>query len=191
MALIDVVAKEIHCKIVYYGPALCGKTTNVSNIYNRIPTDTRGELFTLPTEGERTLFFDYLPLDLGSVRGFHVRFQIYTVPGQVIYEAMRKSLLTDADGVVFVADSQRAKLRDNVFSLRELARNITAQERDFAIFPLVLQYNKRDLSEALPISVLEYYLNTLKVPWFEAVATRGIGVLETLKAISRVVIRQL
>lgn len=191
MALIDVVAKEIHCKIVYCGPALGGKTTNVRNIHTRIPLDTRGELFVLPTEGERTLFFDYLPLDVGTVRGFHVRFQVYSVPGQPIYENMRVALLSDADGVVFVADSQKTKLRENIVSLKELARIVTAQSRKFAEFPVVLQYNKRDLSGALPVPVLDYYLNTMKLPKFEAVAIKGRGVLETLKAISKSVVRQL
>lgn len=191
MAVIDVVAKEIHCKIVYFGPALGGKTTNVKNIHGRIPEETRGELFVLPTEEERTLFFDYLPLDVGTVRDFHVRFQVYSVPGQPIYENMRVALLSDADGVVFVADSQKARLADNITSLKELARIVAGQGRRFTEFPIVLQYNKRDLGDALPMPVLEYYLNTLKLPRFEAVAIRGRGVLETLKAIGKSVVRQL
>ncbi len=191
MALINVAAREIHCKIVYYGPGLSGKTTNLQWIHSHVPKDVRGELLSISTETERTLFFDFLPLDLGSVRNFRVRFHLYTVPGQVLYERTRVAVLNGADGVVFVADSQKDRLQDNVESMRELARNLKRQGKDLRTFPLVLQYNKRDLPNILPVPVLEKYLNPLKVPSFEAVATQGRGVFETLRTIGKLVISRL
>ncbi len=196
MALINIAAREIHCKIVYYGPGLSGKTTNLKYIHSQVPKEAKGELLSIATETERTLFFDFLPLDLGRVRGFQTRFHLYTVPGQVLYERTRVAVLNGADGVVFVADSQRNKLEENVRSLQELARNITRQGKRFAEFPVVLQYNKRDLPNALPVAILDRYLRYKTsdgqlVERFEAVATTGLGVFDTLKAISKLVISRL
>ncbi len=196
MALINIAAREIHCKIVYYGPGLSGKTTNLKYIHSQVPKEAKGELLSIATETERTLFFDFLPLDLGRVRGFQTRFHLYTVPGQVLYERTRVAVLNGADGVVFVADSQRNKLEENVRSLQELARNITRQGKRFADFPVVLQYNKRDLPNALPVAVLDRYLRYRSgdgnlVERFEAIATTGKGVFDTLKAISKLVISKL
>src|SRR5690349_9411862 len=136
MALINVAAREIHCKIVYYGPGMSGKTSNLQYIHSQVPKDTKGELLSIATETERTLFFDFLPLDLGKVRGFQTRFHLYTVPGQVLYERTRVAVLNGADGVVFVADSQRHKMRENVNSLQELAENIRKQNKNFRDFPI-------------------------------------------------------
>jgi hypothetical protein len=191
MALINVAAREIHCKIVYYGPGMCGKTTNLQYIHTQVPRDAKGDLLSIATETERTLFFDFLPLDLGKVRGFQTRFHLYTVPGQVLYERTRVAVLNGSDGVVFVADSARDKLEENIKSLKELAVNITRQNKKFQEFPVVLQYNKRDLPNALPVQVLDKYLNTMNWTRFEAVATTGVGVFDTLKAISKIVISKL
>jgi mutual gliding-motility protein MglA len=191
MALINVAAREIHCKIVYYGPGMCGKTTNLQWIHSQVPQTTKGDLLSIATETERTLFFDFLPLDLGKVRGFQTRFHLYTVPGQVLYERTRVAVLNGADGVVFVADSQRNKLEENVNSLKELARNVQKQGKKFQEFPLVLQYNKRDLPNALPVQVLDKYLNPFNWPRFEACAASGPGVFDTPQSISKLVIRKL
>lgn len=191
MALINVAAREIHCKIVYYGPGMCGKTTNLQYIHNQVPRDAKGDLLSIATETERTLFFDFLPLDLGKVRGFQTRFHLYTVPGQVLYEKTRVAVLNGSDGVVFVADSQRDKLEENIKSLKELAMNITRQNKRFQDFPMVLQYNKRDLPTALPVPVLDKYLNSMNWTRFEATAPTGEGVFDTLKAISKLVISRL
>ncbi len=191
MALINVAAREIHCKIVYYGPGMCGKTTNLQWIHGQVPQAAKGDLLSIATETERTLFFDFLPLDLGKVRGFQTRFHLYTVPGQVLYERTRVAVLNGADGVVFVADSQKSKLEENVNSLKELARNIQKQGKKFRDFPLVLQYNKRDLPNALPVPVLDKYLNPFNWSRYEACATSGPGVFDTLKGISKLVIVKL
>ncbi|KAB8140867.1 gliding-motility protein MglA [Chloroflexia bacterium SDU3-3] len=195
MALINVAAREIHCKIVYYGPGMGGKTSNLQYIHSAVPKEVKGELLSIATETERTLFFDFLPLDLGKVRGFQTRFHLYTVPGQVLYERTRVAVLNGADGVVFVADSQRHKLEENLKSLRELAQNITKMNKNFREFPIVLQYNKADLPNRLPSDKLDQFLNppSLGTNWprIEAVATRGDGVFDTLKAISRLVISKL
>jgi mutual gliding-motility protein MglA len=195
MALINVAAREIHCKIVYYGPGMCGKTTNLQYIHSQVPKDVKGDLLSIATETERTLFFDFLPLDLGKVRGFQTRFHLYTVPGQVLYERTRVAVLNGADGVVFVADSKKEKMQENVNSLRELAQNITRQNKKFADFPIVLQYNKRDLPKdvLVPVDKMDHYLGANKMNWprIEAVATTGQGVFETLRAISRAVISKL
>jgi len=195
MALINVATREIHCKIVYYGPGMCGKTTNLQYIHHQVPQEVRGDLLSIATETERTLFFDFLPLDLGKVRGFQTRFHLYTVPGQVLYERTRVAVLSGADGVVFVADSHRSKLQENVTSLRELAQNITRQNKKFAEFPLVLQYNKRDLPHELllPVATMDHFLGATRLNWprVEAVATTGQGVFETLRTISRAVISKL
>ncbi len=191
MALINVAAREIHCKIVYYGPGMCGKTTNLQWIHGQVPQATKGELLSIATETERTLFFDFLPLDLGKVRGFQTRFHLYTVPGQVLYERTRIAVLNGADGVVFVADAQRERLQDNLTSLKELAQNISQSGKRFLDFPLVMQYNKMDLPNALPTPVLDRYLNTIRVPRFEATAFNGNGVFETLRAICKLVTNKL
>jgi signal recognition particle receptor subunit beta len=191
MALINVAAREIHCKIVYYGPGLCGKTTNLKYIHSMVPQQAKGDLISIATETERTLYFDFLTLDLGQVHGFQTRIHLFTVPGQVLYERTRVAVLNGADGVVFVADSQRHKLQEDVQSLQELARNITLMGKRFLEFPLVMQYNKRDLENALPVEVMDRYLNSIRVPRYEAAAAKGIGVFDTLKAVSKLVISKL
>lgn len=191
MALINVAAREIHGKIVYYGPGLCGKTTNLQIIHAKIPQNGRSDLLSIATETERTLFFDFMPLELGQVHGFSIRFHLYTVPGQILYERTRVAVLNGTDGVVFVADAQRDRLADNLQSLRELAHNLKNQGKRLVDFPLVMQYNKMDLPTALPTPVLDRYLNTIKVPRFEASAINGDGVFETLRAISKLVVNKL
>ncbi len=195
MALINVAAREIHCKIVYYGPGMGGKTSNLQYIHSAVPKEVKGDLLSIATETERTLFFDFLPLDLGKVRGFQTRFHLYTVPGQVLYERTRVAVLNGADGVVFVADAQKHKLEENIKSLKELAHNVTKMNKNFREFPIVLQYNKSDLPNRLPAEKLDQFLNppALNLHWqrYEAVATRGDGVFDTLKAISRLVISRL
>jgi signal recognition particle receptor subunit beta len=194
MALIDLSRKEVHCKIVYYGPGRCGKTTNLIYIYNAMTTETRGKMLTIETKGDRTLFFDLLPLNLGKVNGFDIRIQLYTVPGQAIYEATRKLVLKGVDGLVFVADSLKVRKSKNIESLSDLAKNL--QEHNFNIenMPLVLQYNKRDLAggpiPTLSIEELETDLNQqLKRTTFEASAVKGVGVFETLKEISKLTVK--
>lgn len=191
MALINVAAREIHGKIVYYGPGLCGKTTNLQYIHGQIPGNGRSDLLSIATETERTLFFDFMPLELGKVHGFSIRFHLYTVPGQVLYERTRVAVLNGADGVVFVADAQRDRLADNLQSLRELAQNLKNQNKRLVDYPLVMQYNKMDLPTALPTPVLDRYLNTVRVPRFEASAVHGQGVFETLRAVSKLVVNKL
>jgi mutual gliding-motility protein MglA len=191
MAVINVATKEIHAKIVYYGPGFSGKTTNLEYIYRRVPKDTKGELLSLATETERTLFFDFLHLDVAQVRGFTVRFHLYTTPGQQLYERTRFAVLNGTDGVVFVADADRNRLRDNIDSLRELAQNLTKQGKDFKQFPLILQYNKIDLPTALAVPVLDRYLNPMKAPRYESVAVRGQGVFEARRGICRMVTNDL
>jgi signal recognition particle receptor subunit beta len=190
MALIDLSKREVHCKIVYYGPGRCGKTTNVIYIYNAMSSRVRGKMLTIETKGDRTLFFDLLPLNLGKVAGFDIRIQLYTVPGQTIYEATRKLVLKGVDGVVFVADSLKVRQAKNIESLRDLEHNLKEHNLSLGEIPLVLQYNKRDLISSpiptLSIEELEKDLNgELKIPVFEAAATKGIGVFETLKEISK------
>lgn len=192
MAIINVAQREIRCKIVYYGPGLCGKTTNLKYIHRMVPESAKNKMISIDTETERTLFFDFLPIDLGTVHGFQTRFHLYTVPGQVLYERTRVAVLTGVDGVVFVADSQPNKMRDNIESLRELAHNIQNEGKKFKDFPLVLQYNKRDMPNAVPLEQMNYYLNSqLNARSFEAVASRGVGVFDTLKYISKLVISKL
>ena len=191
MALINIASHEIHCKIVYYGIGYCGKTTNLQYVFRSINPSARGEMLSIATETERTLFFDFLPLDLGTVHGFRTRFHLYTVPGQILYERTRLAVLNGADGIVFVADSQAEKFEENVQSISELEMNMRRLERDLAHFPLVIQWNKRDMPSALPIPVLERYLNRRRVPSFEAVAYQGRGVFATLRAISKNVMAQL
>ena len=191
MALINIAAHEIHCKIVYYGIGYCGKTTNLQYVFKSINPNARGEMLSIATETERTLFFDFLPLDLGAVHGFRTRFHLYTVPGQILYERTRLAVLNGADGIVFVVDSQSEKFEENIQSITELELNLRRIGKDLSHFPLVMQWNKRDLSTALPVHVLERYLNRRRVPSFEAVAYSGKGVFATLRAISKCVMAQL
>ncbi|MGH2531052.1 MAG: GTP-binding protein [Thermomicrobiales bacterium] len=185
MALIDLTAREIQGKIVYFGPGLGGKTTNLLYVYRRLPDERRGELVSLATDEGRTIFFDLMPLDLGTVLGYRIRFRLYTVAGQEHYERARGAILSGADGVVFVADAQRSRLDDNLTSLRELSNLIAAQGKRLEEMPLVLQYNKMDLPTALPVDVLDQHLNPGRAARFEAVAVRGAGVFDTLRAICK------
>ena len=191
MSFINYMAREINCKLVYYGPGLCGKTTNLQYIYERTNPEAKGKMISLATETERTLFFDFLPLSLGEIRGFKTRFHLYTVPGQVFYDASRKLILKGVDGVVFVADSQVERMEANIESLQNLKDNLSEQGYDFAKIPLVIQYNKRDLPNGASVEELQASLNPLGVPAYEAVATRGVGVFDTLKAVSKQVIKSL
>lgn len=191
MAFINYATREIYSKIVYYGPGLCGKTTNVQYIYERTAPGAKGKLISLKTESDRTLFFDFLPLDLGKVRGFRVRFQLYTVPGQIFYGATRKLILKGIDGVVFVADSQSGRLDANVESMEDLRDNLVEHGLTLEGLPLVLQYNKRDLDGIVEVEELRALLNPKGAPDFEAAAAIGIGVFETLKAVSKLALRRL
>jgi signal recognition particle receptor subunit beta len=191
MSLVNYSSREINCKIVYYGPGLGGKTTNIRYIYSRLAPDSRGKLISLATELDRTLFFDFLPLDLGTIHGFKTRFHLYTVPGQVFYNASRKLILKGVDGIVFVADSQIERFHDTVDSLRNLRQNLQEHRLVLEDIPLVFQYNKRDLPNILPIEDLEKALNPGRLASFEAAAVQGIGVFDTLKEASKQVIRRL
>lgn len=191
MTFINYVAREINCKIVYYGPGLGGKTTNLQYVYQITNTENKGKMISLATETERTLFFDFLPIDLGQIRGFQTRFHLYTVPGQVFYDSSRKLILKGADGVVFVADSQEERIDANVESLSNLADNLKEQGFDINKIPYVLQLNKRDLPNAMPVEELTKQLIVKGEPVFEAVATEGAGVLNTLKAVARQVLFEL
>jgi signal recognition particle receptor subunit beta len=182
VSFINYAAREINCKLVYYGPGLCGKTTNLQQIYARIEPAAKGKLISLSTEAERTLFFDFLPLDLGTIRGFKTRFHLYTVPGQVFYDASRKLILKGADGVVFVADSQIERMESNLESWENLEGNLNEQGLTLKTLPHVIQYNKRDLPNVVPLDEMQAALNEHNAPWLEACATRGVGVFETLKA---------
>ncbi len=193
MALIDLGKKEVHCKIVYYGAGRCGKTTNLLYIYNAMSDSDRGKMLTIDTKGDRTLFFDLLPLNLGKISGFDIRIQLYTVPGQVMYEATRKLVLKGVDGLVFVADPLKVRQERNIESLNDLERNVGEHGLDLADMPLVLQYNKRDLVDTpvptLSVEELEQDLNQkYQVPAYEAIATKGDGVFETLKEISKLTV---
>ncbi len=188
MSFINYASREINCKIVYYGPGLCGKTTNLQFVYQKTAPDARGKMISLATETERTLFFDFLPLALGEIRGFKTRFHLYTVPGQVFYDASRKLILKGVDGVVFVADSQEERTDANIESLDNLRFNLTEQGYDLDKLPYVIQYNKRDLPNTIPIEELRRDLNTTNVPDFEACATTGEGVFETLKAVAKLIL---
>ena len=222
--MINYAAREINCKIVYYGPGLGGKTTNLEHIYGKVKPDTRGKLISLATETERTLFFDFLPVDLGTIRGFNTRFHLYTVPGQVYYNASRKLILKNVDGVVFVADSQIERMEANLESMQNLYDNMAEYGYDLTKIPFVVQYNKRDLPNAAPVSDLQAALNpgwehpepakarivpdpyhagenltdqiptgewVERAPYFEAVAITGDGVFDTLKAVSKLVLKAL
>lgn len=191
MSFINYSSREINCKIVYYGPGLCGKTTNLQYIYNKTKPDAKGKMISLATETERTLFFDFLPLSLGEIRGFKTRFHLYTVPGQVFYDASRKLILKGVDGVVFVGDSQIERMEANIESLENLRDNLNDQGYDLNKLPYVVQYNKRDLPNASPVMELEEMLNPTKVTSFEGVATKGVGVFDTLKAVAKLVLTEL
>jgi signal recognition particle receptor subunit beta len=191
MTFINYAAREINCKIVYYGPGLCGKTTNIQYIYDKTNPNAKGKLISLATETDRTLFFDFLPLDLGNIRGFRTRFHLYTVPGQVFYDASRKLILKGVDGVIFVADSQEARLEANQESLKNLQANLKMQGYDIMKVPYVLQLNKRDLPSAVPVEQLVRQLQIKGEPYFEASAVKGVGVFDTLKAIAKLVLNEL
>jgi len=188
MSFINKNAKEIHCKIVYYGPSLGGKTTNIQWIYQKTATDQKSKLIALNTNNERTLFFDFLPLHLGDIRGYKTRFHLYTVPGQVVYDASRKLILKGLDGIVFVADSQRERMEENIESFKNLKTNLKQQGYDIEKVPLVIQYNKRDLTNAVSIQELRMALNQYNSPDFEAVASTGDGVEETFKTIAKKIV---
>lgn len=191
MALFNYATRELSAKIVYYGPGLSGKTTNIEMIHKLLRPEQKGRLISLPTETDRTLFFDFLPVELGQIKGFKVRFHLYTVPGQVFYNATRRLVLQGVDGVVFVADSQQDMESSNVESLRNLADNLATYGKSLSEIPFVLQYNKRDLRNIMPVERMDAVLNPGRVPVFEAVAVRGEGVTETLVAISRMVFAHL
>jgi signal recognition particle receptor subunit beta len=223
MSFINYMAREINCKIVYYGPGLCGKTTNLQYIYAKTSPEAKGKMISLATETERTLFFDFLPVDLGTIRGFKVKFHLYTVPGQVYYNASRKLILKGVDGVVFVADSQIERMDANIEAMQNLYENMAQHGYDLTRIPFAIQYNKRDLPNAAPVSELQSALNPgwpvedaarqrvmpdpnheaeflvaqmdgqwiERAPYFEAVALTGDGVFDTLKAISKNVVKTL
>jgi mutual gliding-motility protein MglA len=191
MSFINYLSREINCKIVYYGPGLCGKTTNLQYIYNKTNPTQKGKMISLATETERTLFFDFLPLALGEIRGFKTRFHLYTVPGQVFYDASRKLILKGVDGVVFVADSQIARMEANQESMENLRTNLAEQGYSLDKLPYVVQYNKRDMPSVAPVDELQAALNPGAVPDFEAIATSGEGVFDTLKAIAKLVLTEL
>jgi len=193
MSLVNFAAREITCKIVYYGPGRSGKTTNLQYIFGRVPEPRRGRMVSLATHGDRTLFFDFLPLDLGSISGFQTRFQLYTVPGQSYYNATRRLVLQGADGVVFVADSQARRFEENLESLQNLHENLLGQGVDVRQLPVVFQYNKQDLPAELVLDrpALDDALNFRAVPSFGADALHGAGVFETLKGVSELVLRRL
>ncbi len=191
MSMINYASREINCKIVYYGPGLGGKTSNLEYVFSRIDPETRGKMISLATETDRTLFFDFLPVDLGNIRGFKTRFHLYTVPGQVYYNASRKLILKGVDGIIFVADSQVDRAEANIEAMHNLYENLEDYGYDLATIPFAIQYNKRDLDRILPVEELRRELNPDRVPDFEGVAIQGTGVFETLKAVSKLVVKTL
>ncbi len=191
MSFINYSSREINCKIVYYGPGLCGKTTNLQYVYAKTNPEAKGKMISLATETERTLFFDFLPLSLGEIRGFKTRFHLYTVPGQVFYDASRKLILKGVDGVVFVADSQIERMEANIESMENLRVNLAEQGYDLNKIPFVVQYNKRDLPNVATVEELSNLLNPRKVPEYNAVAPTGVGVFDTLKAVAKLVLTEL
>ena len=191
MSLVNYATREITCKIVYYGPGRSGKTTNLHYIYGQVPEDRKGKMVSLATETDRTLFFDFLPLDLGTVRGFKTRFHLYTVPGQVFYEASRKLILKGADGVVFVADSQEERLDANFETLDNLQEHLKEHNLNFATIPYVLQLNKRDLPNAMSVEELTKQLQKKGEPVIEGIAIQGQGVFDTLKELAKMVLAEL
>ncbi len=184
MVQINFARKEINCKLVYYGPGLSGKTTNLEKVHERTPDANKGELTSISTDGDRTLFFDFMPLDLGEIAGMKTKFHLYTVPGQVYYNSTRKLVLLGADGVIFVADSSASKMDENLESLQNLRENLAEMGKDWSKFPIVLQWNKRDVEDALPVEELHKKLNPIGAPAFEGIAYKGEGVFQTLKALS-------
>ena len=191
MSFINYSSREINCKIVYYGPGLCGKTTNLQYVYAKTNPDAKGKMISLATETERTLFFDFLPLSLGEIRGFKTRFHLYTVPGQVFYDASRKLILKGVDGVVFVADSQIERMEANLESVENLRINLAEQGYDLGKIPYVVQYNKRDLPNIATVDELRRLINPKGVPEYQAVAPTGVGVFDTLKAVAKLVLTEL
>jgi len=191
MTFINYAAKEINCKIVYYGPGLGGKTTNLQHIFNKTAPDRRGKMISLATEADRTLFFDFLPLDLGTIRGFTTRFHLYTVPGQVFYDASRKLILKGVDGVVFVADSQVDRMEANIESIRNLEENLEEHGFDLQAIPYALQFNKRDLPSVMPVDEMYRMLNFKREPTFIGIATQGVGVFDTLKNVAKQILVEL
>ena len=191
MTFINYASREINCKIVYYGPGLCGKTTNLQWIYDKTNPGAKGKLISLATETDRTLFFDFLPLELGTVRGFKTRFHLYTVPGQVFYDASRKLILKGVDGVIFVADSQVERMDANVEAIENLEANLKTQGYDLMAIPYVLQLNKRDLPNVTPVDEMVRLLRKKDEPTIEAVAMKGTGVFETLKGVAKLVLSEL
>jgi signal recognition particle receptor subunit beta len=191
MSFINYSSREINCKIVYYGPGLCGKTTNLQYIYSKTNPEAKGKMISLATETERTLFFDFLPLSLGEIRGFKTRFHLYTVPGQVFYDASRKLILKGVDGVVFVADSQIERMEANLESMENLRVNLSEQGYDLKTVPYVMQFNKRDLPNAASVEELHRLLNTEGIAEYQAIASTGWGVFDTLKAIAKLVLQEL
>jgi signal recognition particle receptor subunit beta len=189
MAVFNYQKKEIDAKIVYYGPGISGKTTNLQYIHQHLKAEQRGKMVSLATDEERTLFFDFLPIELESVRGFRTRFHLYTVPGQVYYGATRRAVLTGADGIIFVADSQRDRLEDNLISFKDLEENLHYYGKKIETVPLIVQYNKRDLPNVLPVEELNSKINRLNVPYYESVAILGKGVFETLTMMCRMVLK--
>ena len=191
MSFINYNAKEIHCKVVYYGPSLGGKTTNLQWVYQKTADDQKSKLVALNTDIERTLFFDFLPLNVGDIRGFKTRFHLYTVPGQVVYDASRKLILKGLDGVIFVADSQIERMEENLESLRNLQINLEQQGYDIKEIPLIMQYNKRDLPNVASLAELRSALNPYNAPEIEGCASGGKGVFESLKTVSKSIINVL
>ncbi len=191
MSFINYSSREINCKIVYYGPGLCGKTTNLQYVYARTSPEAKGKMISLATETERTLFFDFLPLSLGEIRGFKTRFHLYTVPGQVFYDASRKLILKGVDGVVFVADSQIERMEANLESVENLRVNLAEQGYDLNRIPYVVQYNKRDLPNVATVDELHRLINPRGVPEFQATAPTGVGVFDTLKQVAKLVLTEL
>ena len=191
MSLINYASREINCKIVYYGTGLGGKTTNLEYVYSKVNPDAKGKMISLATETERTLFFDFLPIDLGEVKGFKTRFHLYTVPGQVYYNASRKLILKGVDGVIFVADSQAERMEANIEAMHNLYENLESYGYDLTNIPFAMQYNKRDLPNAMSMDDLRSQLNPMGVPDFEGVAIEGQGVFETLGAVSKMVVQSL
>ena len=191
MTFINYAAKEINCKIVYYGPGLGGKTTNLQHIFTKTAPERKGKMISLATEADRTLFFDFLPLDLGPIRGFTTRFHLYTVPGQVFYDASRKLILKGVDGVVFVADSQRERMEANVESIRNLEANLKEHGFDLSAITYALQFNKRDLPNVMPVDEMYRMLNFKREPTFEGIAPQGVGVFDTLKAVAKQILIEL
>ncbi len=191
MSMINYASREINCKIVYYGTGLGGKTTNLEYIYSRVNPDTKGKMISLATESERTLFFDFLPIDLGEVRGFKTRFHLYTVPGQVYYNASRRLILKGVDGLVFVADSQASRAEANIEAMHNLYENLETYGYELDKIPFAIQYNKRDMPNILPVTELRSQINPMGVPDFEGTAVQGKGVFETLSCVSKLVVQSL